>query len=532
MSPTNLHGSAEAPALVVAAASAALPLAAQAKEFLRSSEGRRPRSGLRGRRSQCSLGGAPSKSPRRSLSGGARSASGSRKGSRCIVPGSLGCIVPAEVVCAALPKAQLGLATAEVPLCAELPGFVEDPAVEAEANQSLTAPCSLCPPSMTIEEDGGAAAPASLSAAALSLGRTLEVSKSRGSGYSACKGALVFVGPRPSSSGSHSRPLSTRPKLELPESGTQQLGGACNAAVGGGQPGCQDVPSAESAETASSSSTAGTPAAAQRGGGGYSSASTSCLTSVASETQQSSSSSNTSSWASSASSWASRPLSASRDLKAQAASSLRAAFGRRPSSGSTSLGQRLQLQSMHSGDLQAGQPQQQGAVSSRQGQRPPAAAAHRLVSALLPSCREEAPVSRSPGKTSRPGSSSTLQQEVSAEDALPSRATSTVSGDQAGHIAGAGADGATSRASRSGSTSAEVDRLIARCMTQERPAALVQASAALLDAAALQLGGEQELQACAEGGEKKSEKIRRMLRLTDELRRYNADLTAHPEQAA
>lgn len=56
-------------------------------------------------------------------------------------------------------------------------------------------------------------------------------------------------------------------------------------------------------------------------------------------------------------------------------------------------------------------------------------------------------------------------------------------------------------------------------MTQERPAALVQASAALLDACIMRLGEE------APGGEKRSDKIRRMLRLTDELRRYNADLT-------
>jgi len=56
-------------------------------------------------------------------------------------------------------------------------------------------------------------------------------------------------------------------------------------------------------------------------------------------------------------------------------------------------------------------------------------------------------------------------------------------------------------------------------MTQERAPALVQASAALLDACALKLGEE------ALEGEKKSDKIRRMLRLTDEIRRYNAELT-------
>lgn len=65
----------------------------------------------------------------------------------------------------------------------------------------------------------------------------------------------------------------------------------------------------------------------------------------------------------------------------------------------------------------------------------------------------------------------------------------------------------------------DVDRLVARCMTHERPAALVQASAGLLDAASALLGEEALL------GEKRSDKIRRMLRLTDELRRYNAGLT-------
>lgn len=70
-----------------------------------------------------------------------------------------------------------------------------------------------------------------------------------------------------------------------------------------------------------------------------------------------------------------------------------------------------------------------------------------------------------------------------------------------------------------GPTSVDVERLIARCMTHERPAALVQANAALLDACSMRLGEE------APDGEKRSDKIRRMLRLTDELRRYNADLT-------
>jgi len=57
-------------------------------------------------------------------------------------------------------------------------------------------------------------------------------------------------------------------------------------------------------------------------------------------------------------------------------------------------------------------------------------------------------------------------------------------------------------------------------MTQERGPALVQASAALLDACSARLGeGE------VPENEKRSDKIRRMLRLTDGLRRYNADLT-------
>lgn len=70
----------------------------------------------------------------------------------------------------------------------------------------------------------------------------------------------------------------------------------------------------------------------------------------------------------------------------------------------------------------------------------------------------------------------------------------------------------------SGPTPADVERLIAQCMTQERPTALVKASAALLDACSLKLGQE------GAEGEKRSDKIRRMLRLTDELRCYNATL--------
>eukprot|EP00401_Gymnodinium_catenatum_P077631 CAMPEP_0117583018 /NCGR_PEP_ID=MMETSP0784-20121206/66763_1 /TAXON_ID=39447 /ORGANISM="" /LENGTH=340 /DNA_ID=CAMNT_0005383621 /DNA_START=72 /DNA_END=1094 /DNA_ORIENTATION=- len=69
------------------------------------------------------------------------------------------------------------------------------------------------------------------------------------------------------------------------------------------------------------------------------------------------------------------------------------------------------------------------------------------------------------------------------------------------------------------SAASDVDRLIARCMTHERPAALVQAPAALLDACAAKLGEQ------AKEGEKRNDKLRRMLRLTDELRRYNAALT-------
>lgn len=65
----------------------------------------------------------------------------------------------------------------------------------------------------------------------------------------------------------------------------------------------------------------------------------------------------------------------------------------------------------------------------------------------------------------------------------------------------------------------EVERLVARCMTQERPKALMEATAALLDACAVKYG-EQVL-----ADEKRSDKIRRLLRLTDELRRANADLT-------
>jgi len=66
-----------------------------------------------------------------------------------------------------------------------------------------------------------------------------------------------------------------------------------------------------------------------------------------------------------------------------------------------------------------------------------------------------------------------------------------------------------------------VDRLIARCMTHERPTSLVQASAVLLDACIMRLGEE------VIANEKRSDRIRRMLRLTDEIRRYNADLTEY-----
>lgn len=74
-----------------------------------------------------------------------------------------------------------------------------------------------------------------------------------------------------------------------------------------------------------------------------------------------------------------------------------------------------------------------------------------------------------------------------------------------------------------GGSSNDVDRLVARCMTHERPKALVQASPALLNACIVRLGEE------APAEEKRSDLIRRMLRLTDEIRRFNADLT---EQAA
>lgn len=68
-------------------------------------------------------------------------------------------------------------------------------------------------------------------------------------------------------------------------------------------------------------------------------------------------------------------------------------------------------------------------------------------------------------------------------------------------------------------SSADAKRLIARCMTHERPTALLQANAAVLNACIARLGEE------VLPGEKRSDKIRRMLRLTDELRRYNANLT-------
>jgi hypothetical protein len=67
----------------------------------------------------------------------------------------------------------------------------------------------------------------------------------------------------------------------------------------------------------------------------------------------------------------------------------------------------------------------------------------------------------------------------------------------------------------------DVDRLIARCMTHERPTALVQASVVLLDSCIVKLGEK------GPAGEKRSDRIRLMLRLTEELRRYNADLTEH-----
>lgn len=50
---------------------------------------------------------------------------------------------------------------------------------------------------------------------------------------------------------------------------------------------------------------------------------------------------------------------------------------------------------------------------------------------------------------------------------------------------------------------------------------MVQANASLLDACITMLGEE------TTAGETRSDKIRRMLRLTDKLRRYNADLIKH-----
>lgn len=65
---------------------------------------------------------------------------------------------------------------------------------------------------------------------------------------------------------------------------------------------------------------------------------------------------------------------------------------------------------------------------------------------------------------------------------------------------------------------AQRDRLIALCMTQERPKALLEASAVILDASSIKLGAK------VQPGEMRSEKIRRMLCLTDELRCVNACL--------
>lgn len=73
---------------------------------------------------------------------------------------------------------------------------------------------------------------------------------------------------------------------------------------------------------------------------------------------------------------------------------------------------------------------------------------------------------------------------------------------------------------RQGASSVDdVERLIARCMTHERPKALVQANVTLLDSCIMKLGEK------VPTGENRSDRIRLMLRLTDELRRYNADLT-------
>jgi len=64
----------------------------------------------------------------------------------------------------------------------------------------------------------------------------------------------------------------------------------------------------------------------------------------------------------------------------------------------------------------------------------------------------------------------------------------------------------------------EAERLISRCLTHERPVALIQASVAVLDASLKSLGHE-----FPAGESSRSDKIRRMLQLTDELRRRCAE---------
>eukprot|EP00928_Gymnodinium_smaydae_P040679 TRINITY_DN27568_c0_g1_i2.p2 TRINITY_DN27568_c0_g1~~TRINITY_DN27568_c0_g1_i2.p2 ORF type:complete len:223 (+),score=46.19 TRINITY_DN27568_c0_g1_i2:81-671(+) len=64
----------------------------------------------------------------------------------------------------------------------------------------------------------------------------------------------------------------------------------------------------------------------------------------------------------------------------------------------------------------------------------------------------------------------------------------------------------------------DIDRMMMRCMTSERPAALLQASNEMLDEC-IRMLGEHVLT-----DEKRSEKIRRLLAITDELREYNARL--------
>jgi len=100
---------------------------------------------------------------------------------------------------------------------------------------------------------------------------------------------------------------------------------------------------------------------------------------------------------------------------------------------------------------------------------------------------------------------------------VPWRSLATSSSSSGGYGRGRAAGEATPSAQKP-VTSVDVDRLIALCMTQERPRALVQASAALLDAAIQKLGAEPA------DADTRSKKIRTMLKLTDDLRRENANI--------